>query len=279
MSTEKKFKILAIVGSPKGKAGNGYRAIERIEAEMGKLGPIEFNYLLLNKVDLKLCLGCFTCVSRGENLCPLKDDREKIESLIEAHDGIILSSPGYVQNVSGLMKNFSDRFAYTHHRPKYFQKKVLLVANGGAGLDKTLSALALTIGGPKIVSKLAILAPPWPLKDKAKIKNEKNTRAAAAEFYQSLKNNHPPTPTLSDLLMFKFFKATSKECQTWLPADYEYYSKLEGYYFQVKVNPVKSALAALMVRLVGFLMRDMGPIKLEDGFRGAQGKQGRELHE
>ncbi|HSV49069.1 MAG TPA: flavodoxin family protein, partial [Candidatus Acidoferrales bacterium] len=161
MSTQKSFKILAIVGSPKGKAGNGYRAIQNIEAEMGKLGPIEFTYLPLSKADLKPCLGCFTCVSRGENLCPLKDDREKIEALIEAHDGIVFSSPGYVQNVSGLMKNFSDRFAYTHHRPKYFQKKVLLVANGGAGLNKTLSALALAIGGPKAVSKLAILAPPW----------------------------------------------------------------------------------------------------------------------
>ena len=57
MSTEKRFKVLAILGSPKGKAGNGYRAIQNIEAEMGKLGPIEFTYLFLNKVDLKTVLG------------------------------------------------------------------------------------------------------------------------------------------------------------------------------------------------------------------------------
>ena len=269
MRTENRFKVLVLVGSPKGKAGNGYSAIQNLEAEMSKLGPIQFTYLFLNKVDLKPCLGCFACVSRGENLCPLKDDREKIEALIDEHDGIILSSPGYVQNVSGLMKNFSDRFAYTHHRPKYFQKKVLLVANGGAGLDKTLSALSLAIGGPKVVGKLAVLSPPWPLKDKAKSKNEKNTRAAATKFYQSLKDNVLPSPTLTDLLMFKFFKATSKECQTWLPADYEYYSELEGYYYRVKVNPVKRGVAAVIVRLVGFLMRDIGPPKLQ----GAQEKQ------
>ncbi len=273
MSTEKKLKILAIVGSPKGKNGNGYRAIQNIETEMGKLGSIEFTYLFLNKTDLKPCLGCFACVSRGENLCPLKDDREKIEVLIEAHDGIILSSPGYVQNVSGLMKNFSDRFAYTHHRPKFFDKKVLLVANGGAGLDKTLSGLSLAIGGPKVVGKLAVLAPPWPLKDNAKRKNEKNTREASAKFYQSLKSNKLSSPSLNELLMFRFFKATSKECQTWLPADYEYYSRLEGYYYPTKINPVKRGLAPVIVRLVTFLMRDMGPNNLGDSLKGAQEKQ------
>jgi multimeric flavodoxin WrbA len=263
MSTEKKLKILAIVGSPKGKAGNGYRTIQSIEAEMGKLGPIEFTYLLLDKVDLKQCLGCFTCISRGENLCPLKDDREKIERLIEAHDGLILSSPGYVQNVSALTKNFIDRFAFTHHRPKYFEKKILLVANGGAGLDKTLGALSLAIGGPKIVTKLAILSPPWPIKDSVKNKNQKNTRTATAKFYRSLKNKDSATPTLSDLVMFKFFKATSKECQTWLSADYEYYRKLQSYYFQTNTNPIKSILAAIIVKLAGFMMRDIGPNKLE----------------
>lgn len=272
MVSEKSPKILAIVGSPKGKAGNGYRAIQCIENEMSKLGPVEFTYLPLNKVDLKPCLGCFACVSKGENLCPLEDDRGKIESLIEAHDGIILSSPGYVQNVSGLMKNFIDRFAYTHHRPKYFEKKVLLVANGGAGLDKTLSGLSLALGGPKVVGKLAVLSPPWPLKDKAKSKNEKNTRVAAAKFYQSLKGSDLPTPSLTDLLMFKFFKATSKECQTWLPADYEFYSKLEGYYFPTKINPVKSGLASGIVKLVTFIMRDIGPNKLGDS-KGAQEEQ------
>jgi multimeric flavodoxin WrbA len=273
MSTEKTLKILAIVGSPKGKVGNGYKAIQNIEVEMDKLGPIEFTYLVLNKTDLKPCLGCFACVSRGENLCPLKDDRGKIEALIEAHDGIILSSPGYVQNISGLMKNFSDRFAYTHHRPKFFDKKVLLVANGGAGLDKTLSGLALAIGGPKVVAKLVVLAPPWPLKDNAKHKNEKNTQAAATKLYQSLKNNNLPAPTLTELLMFKFFKATSKECQTWLPADYEYYSKLEGYYYPTKVNPLKRGLAPVIVKLVTFLMRDMGPNEAGDSMKGAQEKQ------
>ncbi|NLI73789.1 MAG: flavodoxin family protein [Euryarchaeota archaeon] len=43
--------------------------------------------------------------------------------MIERSDGIILISPGYVQNVSGLMKNFIDRFAYTNHHSRFSENK------------------------------------------------------------------------------------------------------------------------------------------------------------
>ena len=145
---------------------------------MNKLGSTSFTYLFLNELNLKSCLGCFTCISRGETLCPLKDDKAKIESLIEAHDGLILSSPGYVQNVSALMKNFIDRFGYTHHRPKYFDKKVLLLANGGAGLNKTLEALSIAIGGPQIISKIRYCSSTLANKRKSKTKERtKNPRS------------------------------------------------------------------------------------------------------
>jgi len=42
---------------------------------MKKQGEVEFDYLFLRDQNLKLCKGCFVCVTRGENLCPLKDDR------------------------------------------------------------------------------------------------------------------------------------------------------------------------------------------------------------
>jgi multimeric flavodoxin WrbA len=53
-----------------------------------------------------------------------------------------------MQNVSWLVKNFIDRFAYTHHRPKFLDKRVMIIANGGAGLDKLLDSLGIAIGGP-----------------------------------------------------------------------------------------------------------------------------------
>ncbi len=124
------MKVLTIMGSPKGK-GNGYEVAQAIERRMNTHGKVEFDYLMLKEENLGLCRGCFLCVSKGEDKCPMKEDRISIERRMEKADGIILVSPGYVQDVSWLMKNFMDRFAYTHHRPKFFEKKVMLVANGG----------------------------------------------------------------------------------------------------------------------------------------------------
>jgi multimeric flavodoxin WrbA len=140
-------KILAIMGSPR-KNGSGTKVIRRIEEVMRRQGEVEIDYLYLRDANLAACRGCFQCISRGEQFCPLKDYRIAIEARTDAADGIILISPGYVQNVSGLMKNFMDRMAYTNHRPRFFGKKVMLVANGGAALKKTLGALRIAIGGP-----------------------------------------------------------------------------------------------------------------------------------
>jgi multimeric flavodoxin WrbA len=112
--------------------GTGTKVVRQIEEELRKQGDVEMTYLYLADVDLKMCRGCFECISKGEDRCPLKDDRVGIEGMMDRSDGIILVSPGYVQNVSGLMKNFMDRFAYTNHRPRFFGKQMMLVANGGA---------------------------------------------------------------------------------------------------------------------------------------------------
>jgi len=92
------MKVLAIMGSPR-KRGSGYKAVKQIEEKMMELGDIDFDYLFLKDANLQLCRGCFTCISRGEDRCPLKDDRAGIEGKILGSDGVILSSPGYVQNV------------------------------------------------------------------------------------------------------------------------------------------------------------------------------------
>lgn len=253
------LKILAIIGSPRGKASNGCKFVQAIEKQINQFGSTRFTYLFLNELNLKSCLGCFTCIGKGENFCPLKDDKLKIDALIESSDGLIITSPGYVQNVSALMKNFIDRFAYTHHRPRYFDKKVLLVANGGSGLDKTLSALSIAIGGPHIVSKISILAPPWPIKAKAKEKNEEKIKEAVAKFYSALRTKQLPNPSFSSMLQFKFFKMASKECQPWLPADYTYYKDLNDYYYETKINPIKNGFAKIMLKIIGFLVKDMSP--------------------
>ena len=83
------MKIIVIMGSPKGK-GSGYEIVKKIEDRMRSMGAVEFSYLFLKDANLKPCTGCYTCMAKGEDKCPLKDDRAAIEQRLLAADGVIL---------------------------------------------------------------------------------------------------------------------------------------------------------------------------------------------
>jgi len=72
------MKILAILGSPKGK-GAGHKIVKKIEERIKAISDVEFEYLFLKDANLKLCTGCYNCMAKGEDTCPLKDDRAAIE--------------------------------------------------------------------------------------------------------------------------------------------------------------------------------------------------------
>ncbi len=226
---------------------------------MKELGDVDFQYLFLKDANLQMCKGCFVCVTRGEDKCPLKDDRAKIEQMILDSDGIILSTPGYVQNVSWLMKNFIDRFAYTNHRPRFHGQKVLLVANsGGAGLKEALAPMRIALGGAKNVHELGVGTPPWPVMEKVAAKNDRAVSIAAEKLYNACLDTALPKPGFNDYVRFVAQQRIGTECKEWLPADYEFY-KGKAYYYEAPVSPAIKVAAGVMLRFVFFIMRDMGP--------------------
>jgi multimeric flavodoxin WrbA len=251
------MKVLAILGSPR-KNGTGSLVAREIEKRLHAKGDIEFEVLHLANVDLRSCRGCFNCIKLGEDRCPLRMDLVPIEQRIEGADGLILVSPGYVQNVSALMKNFIDRMAYTNHRPRFFGKKVMIVANGGAGLDKTLDALRIAIGGPEVVSELAYMQLPWPTRPQAITKRMRALDREVSRFYDALVKQDMK-PSFGNYMRFRFFKGASDEAKEWLPADYAYYKDLGDYYYDVKVGVGTKLLAALSMAVAKGLMKDMAP--------------------
>lgn len=126
------MKILVIHGSPR-PHGNTYRVVTHIEEAMKATdSEIEFEWVYLSRINLQPCKGCYRCLELGEAQCPIKDDREQLETKMHAADGVIFSSPVYVANVSALFKNFVDRFAYICHRPRFHHKKALVVTSTGS---------------------------------------------------------------------------------------------------------------------------------------------------
>ena len=67
------MKVLAIIGSPKGK-GNSYKVTKELEKQINNYEKIEFEYLFLKDYNLEMCRGCFSCIKRGIKFCPIKDD-------------------------------------------------------------------------------------------------------------------------------------------------------------------------------------------------------------
>ena len=70
------MKIIAINGSPH--KGNTSDKIMEIEQKLKKYNEVEFEIINLKDVNFKHCKGCFLCFIKGDDSCPIKDDKEKI---------------------------------------------------------------------------------------------------------------------------------------------------------------------------------------------------------
>ncbi len=100
--------IVSIInGSPR---SNGATAtiLKEIEGYLSDTYGVEVFYVDLAKSDMQFCKGCLSCYRTGE--CVIADDGiEEIAAKVKASDGIVIGSPTYESNVSGLLKTFMDR--------------------------------------------------------------------------------------------------------------------------------------------------------------------------
>jgi len=67
------MKILAICGSPR--KGNTYSVLKSIQENYP---DIKVKLLKLSEMNFEFCKGCYVCVKKGEDRCPLKDERDLI---------------------------------------------------------------------------------------------------------------------------------------------------------------------------------------------------------
>jgi multimeric flavodoxin WrbA len=258
------MKILVIMGSPR--KGNTYRAAEGIRKIMQASGDVEFEYLMLGSADIQHCRGCFTCIARGEEHCPIKDDATRIEQQMHDADGVIFASPVYGMNVSGLMKVFVDRFSYIFHRPRFFDKKALLLATTGAlGIKEVLDYLDLVarIWGFEVAGRVGLVTPPGrnPASAYRQRENERQITAAAETFHDALKRKTRKSPSLQDLIVFHAQRGSFDELKDLAPVDYQYW-KEQGwfdpgtkYYVDVPVNPLYDLIARVVERRVRHQVR------------------------
>jgi len=235
------MRIIAICGSPR--KGNSFKALENIRESFPET---DIEILHLNDMNFNLCKGCYGCVLRGEEKCPIKDDKELIlKKMIEA-DGIIFASPVYCHMVSALTKNFFDRFGYLAHRPQFFDKYALsMVSYSGYGAEHALSYMdkMLTVFGFNLAPSLEIQVLPGKIPESTKTKNREKSIQAVNILINKIKKGEKDKPSLGMLIPFNIFKAVSKLDKEHMPADYNYYKDKGDYYYDTKIPFFKKFIA------------------------------------
>ena len=193
-----KIKVLAIIGSPR--KGDSYRITKLVEKRLKSLRDVEFKYLFLKDANLEFCLGCNNCMAKGEEFCPIKDDALTIRDEMLNSDGVIFVSPVYINQVTGLMKNFLDRFVYLLHRPRFFDKSAMVISTTiGSGLKEVLGYLELNarlLGF--YVHKLGVIAPTRRYTPKYKNKITSEIDKASRKFFEAIKTKRRPSPNLHE---------------------------------------------------------------------------------
>ena len=247
------MKVLAIMGSPR-KKGDSYKATKLLEEKMQTLGEVEFEYLFLRDMSLGDCMGCHLCIEKGEEKCPLKDDRDMIIENMEKADGIILVSSIYSLHVTALMKNFIDHLSFLWHRPRLIGKKVMVLSAGGGVFKQPLGYLetAANFWGCHFVHKLGVPRIEA-LKPKYREKVMKDIEKAADVFYKAVKENKNPVPTLGALIRFNMWKSNAIACKEVLPRDYPYWKEKgwidSEYFYETKISLPKK----LALKIIGFI--------------------------
>lgn len=90
---------------------------------------------LANK-NIKFCLGCNACANKFGSLCVLNDfiTNEVYKKMLEA-DKIVLASPLYMSNITGLLKTLIDRFNPFYNNSLFKGKKIYLILTGQGSLE------------------------------------------------------------------------------------------------------------------------------------------------
>ncbi|MGV8906947.1 MAG: flavodoxin family protein [Acetobacterium sp.] len=248
------MKILVIVGSLR--KANTYNTLKKIELYHKQISECEYEYLFLKDSNLGLCKGCFTCIAKGEEQCPLRDDRDGIVRKIEAADGVILASPNYASNVSWLMKNYIDRFAYTCHRPRYFNQKFMILITSGSymGVKNAMKALSIIVSGGNIISRLGVLNSP-DMNDQKKKNQEVKIKKTTLKFAKLMNEKKQTSLRFSYLVWFSAFKAAAAINQKSLPADFEYYQDKE-YFTECNLNIFQKSSIKIFTHFFRFMINN-----------------------
>lgn len=193
--------------------GNTWSLAKLAKENLQKLDPdMEFEEIQLRDIDLPYCQGCSLCFRKGHVHCPHNAAIQCIMDKIEESDGIIFAAATYNMQIPALSKNLIDHMSFLLHRPRYFDKKALIISTTGAiGAKDTTGYLAETFTGWGFnrcfqlpVASMSYNAYKPTAKDKQKC------FSVTGKFYNALSGEKLRTPSLKALMPYNMFRGLSR---------------------------------------------------------------------
>jgi len=225
------MKVVVINGSPR--KGNTYEATQLFKEEMLSFGEVEFTDIFLPQDMPEFCKGCMICLEKDEKLCPHSEYTLPILESITKADALIITTPVYVLQATGAVKNFFDHYSYLFivHRalPEMFTKKAFVLSTtAGAGTRAAMKTIITCLkfwGVNKIYSLgIAMHAIDFEtMKPKRKASFERKIRKAAKRFYQEIKSGKKHIPYAITRFMFIFRRGMLKKDDEAISLDKRYW--------------------------------------------------------
>lgn len=256
------MKIVSLNGSFR-QNGNTALILKLLEEKLAELAenqriPLTIESVNLAEKNLQPCRGCRKCFDKGENFCPAKDDFLSIRDRIMEADCLILASPVYVEDVSGMMKNWIDRMAFYSHRPALFGKYAVVIATSGSGSSRhslQTMANALTAWGCRVLSQNKFKMGAKMQENQARqLYDNELEKLAKQVFHQANKAvNHPP---LYSLIAFQIQKKIYRRKIMEPTADVTFWKQngwlepKKNYYTDIPPHTLKTILAKAIAGIV-----------------------------
>ena len=109
------MKVIAVNGSPR-KNWNTATLLEKV-IEGARSQGAKTSLVHLYGLNFRGCISCFACKKRGGEsygTCAVKDDLTEIYAEIKEASALILGSPIYFGDVTGIMRSFLERLLFPY---------------------------------------------------------------------------------------------------------------------------------------------------------------------
>jgi multimeric flavodoxin WrbA len=264
------MKIVAVIGSGR-RHGNTEQIVGLVQAQLERIAaahgtPLEFETVCLGQQKISPCRGCRVCFDRGEERCPYHDDdMPAIKAKMKAADGILVASPVYVDDVSGLTKTWIDRLAHVCHRPEFAGRcayAIATVASSPTGHTLSTLSMALRTWGFHLAGKSGFKMGALMHPEASAAQFTPQAAKIATALFNAIYHKQFVRPPFYSLMVFKIQQRAWRRSPRTDTIDYRYWQNqgwLEpacSFYIPHHTHPVKLALARAAGALIGPLVSD-----------------------